>query len=129
MEFSQVSPWKNNNLHVNKVIDWMENLNYNDHNELSELSKGILTCWQVWQDQNNKVLNSIDPNAFRSASIASKVVNAYFLANNIPFMMRAPNQNNIIKWIPPSPNVVKLNFDGSASVGRGAAAFCFSAKS
>lgn len=74
--FSQVSPWINNNFQVNHVLlDWLENLSCNEEVELSDLSKAILTCWQIWQDRNTKVFNSIDPNALKSAVIASKVGN------------------------------------------------------
>lgn len=119
--FSQVSPWINNNFQVNHVLDWMENLSCNEEVELSDLSKAILTCWQIWQDRNTKVFNSIDPNAFKSAVIASKVGNAYFMANNFTSRRRTPEHNDIIRWVSPPPGFVKLNFDGSVSAGRGAA--------
>lgn len=44
----------------------METLGSIDKDELSDLSKFILTYWQIWNDRNNKNFISIDPLPMRT---------------------------------------------------------------
>ncbi|XP_028948065.2 uncharacterized protein [Malus domestica] len=120
---SPVSPWKNNLTQFNNVLDWMELIDNVECNDLGDLSKAILDCWQIWNDRNNKVFRSIIPNSARSISIAASVGLSFSKVNCKKISRSDPCHQHPICWRPPPYGYVKLNFDGSVSLDCSAAVF------
>ncbi|XP_068331554.1 uncharacterized protein [Pyrus communis] len=120
---SPVGPWKNNLTQFNNVLDWMELIDNVECNDLSDLSKAILNCWQIWNDRNNKVFRSMILNPARSISIATSVGLSFFKVNCKKISRGDPCHQHPICWHPSLHGYVKLNFDESVSLDRSAAAF------
>lgn len=92
--------------------DWLNSLHSKNSSELSQLSRALLSYWQLWNERNNVVFRSIQTHPSRVPLIASLVGNDYFKAN----LIRAKENIapiRIIKWKAPCNHLLKINFDGS----------------
>ncbi|XP_009339970.1 uncharacterized protein LOC103932148 [Pyrus x bretschneideri] len=102
----------------------MECLSSNDKDGISDLSKVILNCWQIWIERNNLVFRSVPLVLARCVSISRSVGLAFLKANGKCDPNEALPISSFIKWHPlDRHDVIKLNFDGSVSNSRAAAAF------
>ncbi|XP_024163264.1 uncharacterized protein LOC112170267 [Rosa chinensis] len=95
-----------NSLHQ-RLIDLFIDAPY-DTNLFAKL---ISLCYNIWKARNNNVFRN---EALSSPSIVAIAASTSqdFLTHN-PLVRRPPDQCENIKWNPPSPNHVKINFDGS----------------
>lgn len=106
-----VSPWKNNLNQVNNVIDWLETLDAKEGKALSDLSKGFLNCWHIWNNRNNKVFRSLNPMATSLAIVAN--IGVSYLQTNCKKKSNGDHTiEHPIKWFPPPHGCIKLNCDG-----------------
>lgn len=101
----------------------MKLFNSGEGNELSELSKVVLNCWQIWNDRNGKVFTSLNPIPARSLAVAASIDLSYFKANCKKTSKGDHTNMQPTRWLPPPQGCMKLNFDGSVSLDKAAAAF------
>ncbi|XP_024172136.1 uncharacterized protein LOC112178182 [Rosa chinensis] len=74
-------------------------------------AKIISLCYHIWKARNNNVFRN---EAFSSPAIVAIAASTSqdFLIHNPP-VRRPPDEREHIKWNPPPPDHVKINFDGS----------------
>ncbi|XP_068304275.1 uncharacterized protein [Pyrus communis] len=92
-------------------------------NELSDLSKFLTICWQIWNDRYNVIFRQGTPCPERIHIIASSVGQEFFKANFRAISIRNLDNYPIIKWHTPNKGFIKLNFNGSASDDKAGACF------
>ena len=90
-------------------------------NNLRTIEDCILLCWKIWKARNDAVFRGSTPSAM--SIVAAAAIGAAFRAANPKNSHAKPPNTEIIKWIPPVPNWLKLNFDGAASELSAAAGF------
>ena len=122
--------FNNGNISTNdNFFDWLESLSSNEKDGLSNLSKVILNCWQIWMERNNLVFRNVPPPPppaipARCVSTAGSVGSAFLKANGKCYPNEALPISSFIKLHPPDQHdVIKLNFDGLVSNNRADAAF------
>ncbi|KAB2602378.1 hypothetical protein D8674_003383 [Pyrus ussuriensis x Pyrus communis] len=90
-----------------KIRDWLGDLSHQNKNVVSNLSKALAICWQIWNDRNGSIFMNEKPLYTRSFLQAMAMVNDYFKDN----------------WKCPMSSYVKINFDGSVSNSLAARGF------
>ncbi|KAI5324042.1 hypothetical protein L3X38_033115 [Prunus dulcis] len=103
-------------------IKWLDLLPYmKDKNGLNILSKALLLCWQIWEARNNCVFKNMAPHLASALTVAGQVGLDFFKNNSTPPLR--PKGDLSIKWKPPPPDWMKLNFDGSVREHMAASGF------
>ncbi|XP_050379486.1 uncharacterized protein LOC126796805 [Argentina anserina] len=74
----------------------------------------LLVCWQIWKARNNLIFSDLSTPFQATIQHAASIGSTYWNANKRTPSL-APANHNIIKWIPPTANWHKLNFDGAVS--------------
>lgn len=102
------------------IIDWFKtNISSNNPNTISALEKCLLLCWQIWDSRNNWIFKQITPHPAKVIHSAAAIGPAYW-AHNPRVLLKDSSSALHIKWHPPRPNTVKLNFDGSVDPNHNA---------
>ncbi|KAL6141888.1 hypothetical protein ACLB2K_060174 [Fragaria x ananassa] len=87
--------------------DLFINSSYDGH----KFKKILTLCWQIWQKRNDCVFRH-KPFSAHSVVVCAA---SYFQPNSraISNTILSPRCDSSIKWTPPPPGVLKINFDGS----------------
>ncbi|XP_050111741.1 uncharacterized protein LOC126590297 [Malus sylvestris] len=103
--------------------DWLMRMLALDKDDLSDLSKILILCWQMWNDRNNFVFKQIKPHPTHYL-IAVATIGKEFLKANLRQKLRKNKiSSNTISWKAPAEAFYKLNFDGLVEGSSAAAGF------
>ena len=109
------------------LIDWLSQLNANDEADLSDLSKALLICWQIWNDRNNLTFCNCKVHPARVPMVATTVGSEYYNTNKSSRSIRnfdvVHRCSQIIKWKAPRALWLKINFNSSVVGSQAAAGF------
>ncbi|KAL6194501.1 hypothetical protein ACLB2K_035585 [Fragaria x ananassa] len=88
-------------------------------------TKLITICWQIWKARNEVIFKGKNLNAGNIVRAAAMFQSSTYVASQHS-RVGIPNDNDIdkmIRWTPPPPLWVKINFDGSVRSGAAAGDF------
>nr|XP_028952153.1 uncharacterized protein LOC103439107 [Malus domestica] len=107
-----------------KISDWFVNLSHKNSNAVSNFSKAISICWQIWNGRNGCIFRKERHIHTRAFIRAMSMVNEYFKDNVKSWENTlVTSDDKVIKWNCPSYPYVKINFDGSVSNSLAAGGF------
>lgn len=112
-----------NNAQAIKLITLLQSLHANDSVELSQLSRALLLCWQLWNKRNNTIFRNTKQHPTRVLLVASSLGQDYLKANMKVQMKENKNHTGLIKWTAPSNHALHINFEGYVIGDNAAAGF------
>lgn len=107
------------------LVDWIadyQNWHCQQGNNLDNLSKVLLLCWQVWETRNQWIFKQIKPHPAKVLRAAAQVGRDFWEANATSCTINNSTNQQRIRCKPPEASDVKLNFDGSVKKNAIAAA-------
>ncbi|KAL3826043.1 hypothetical protein ACJIZ3_022072 [Penstemon smallii] len=94
-----------------EVRDWLLNMKQKSEEGIFDLC--LLLCWSLWHARNKRFFEGTNPNAMEITSFARKYLEDLRKAEAEVLTIRPANNRNETRWILPSEDIIKINFDAA----------------